>query len=165
MTDRDKIALIFMGVSGCGKSTIAGGFARARGGEFLDGDDFHPPANVEKMSAGIPLDDRDRAGWLAAVRDAIDRSGAGLVCVACSALKKAYRDVLRGARAEVQFVYLHGTRELLQQRLDSRRGHFMPPGLLDSQLEALEEPNHATTVDIAATPEEIVAQLQEQFRL
>ncbi|MCP3971009.1 MAG: AAA family ATPase, partial [Rhodobacteraceae bacterium] len=123
MADKDKIAFLFIGVCGCGKSTIAEAFARAVGGEILDGDDFHPPANVEKMSAGIPLDDRDRAEWLAALRDAISASPEERLCVACSALKKSYRDVLREAAAEVRIIYLHGTRELLQQRLEARSDH------------------------------------------
>ena len=118
------------------------------------------------MSGGVPLDDRDRAGWLAALRDAINASPAGrIVCVACSALKKSYREVLREADAQVRIVYLHGTRELLQQRLEARSDHFMPAGLLDSQLAALEEPADATVVDISASPDEIVAQLRAQFGL
>lgn len=154
-----------MGVSGCGKSTIAGAFAAAIGGEFLDGDDFHPPANIEKMRAGIPLDDHDRAGWLGAIREGIAGSDARVVCVACSALKAAHREVLRGAGGAVEFIHLQGSRELLSGRLAARTGHFMPAQLLDSQLATLEPPADATQIDVAAPPGQIVGLLREKFGL
>ncbi|MFT4547566.1 MAG: gluconokinase [Pseudoalteromonas tetraodonis] len=156
---------IFMGVSGCGKSTIARAFAETSGGDFLDGDDFHPPANIEKMSSGIPLDDDDRVAWLAAITDAINHSAKAILCFACSALKKKHRDLLRQASGEITFIYLHGSRELLLQRHAERSGHFMPAMLLDSQLADLETPTQAHRIDITASPEEIIAGLRAQFAL
>src|SRR5262245_11668273 len=132
-----------MGVAGSGKTTIGALFARARSLPFVEGDDLHPPENVRRMAAGIPLTDDDRLPWLLAIaarlRDA-HRAGHGLV-VACSALKRSYRDLLRTrGTADVRFVFLAGSRSLLLERLAGRRGHFMPPSLLDSQLGTLEEP-------------------------
>lgn len=153
-----------MGVSGSGKTVIGTAFARALGVSFVEGDEFHPPDNVQRMAAGIPLTDQDRAGWLAALaarlRDAND-SGTGLV-MSCSALKRKYRDVLRADAPHVRFVFLKGRRELIAERLANRRGHYMPPSLLDSQLATLEEPSpdeHAWVYDVAASPQEIVADL------
>lgn len=156
---------VIMGVAGAGKSVIGAAFGRALGIRFLDGDDYHPPHNIEKMAAGIPLTDADRAAWLeslgAELRGAHER-GEGLV-VACSALKRAYRDVLRRrAGAFVRFIYLRGDRQTIAARLKTRRGHFMPASLLDSQLATLEEPapdERAWTVDVDASPEEIVQEL------
>jgi gluconokinase len=152
-----------MGVSGAGKSLIAASLARALGFEFVEGDACHPPENVARMSAGIPLTDDDRQAWLAAIaaRLAGARPDTGLV-VSCSALKRRYRDVLRAGTADVQFVYLAGTRTLLERRLAGRRGHFMPSSLLDSQLAILEPPapdEHAWVCDIAEPPDRIVAGL------
>ena len=153
-----------MGVSGSGKSLIGAAFARALGVDFADGDDYHSAANVARMASGIPLTDDDRAEWLrslaARIRKAKD-SGTGLV-VSSSALKRSYRDVLRGAADELQFVFLKGSRALLAERLTSRRGHYMPPSLLDSQLSTLEEPSpdeQAWVCDIMESPEDIVATL------
>jgi gluconokinase len=156
---------IFMGVSGCGKSTIGRAFAEATGGSFLDGDDFHPPANVEKMSSGIPLEDGDRDAWIAALADAIQSSEAAVLCIACSALKRRHRDMLRRTAGALTFIYLHGSRELLAERLAERRGHFMPPGLLDSQLADLEPPTDAFRVEISPSPDEIIVSLRENFGL
>ena len=156
---------IFMGVSGSGKSTIGRAFAEATGGTFLDGDDFHPAANIEKMSKGTPLDDEDREGWLAALRDAIAGSAAPVLCVACSALKEKYREVLRTPGRELKFIYLHGSKALLEKRLSDRSGHFMPPGLLESQLADLQVPTDAITVDISGSPDEIVAGLCKKISL
>ena len=152
-----------MGVSGAGKSLIGASLARALGLEFLEGDAYHPPENVARMSAGIPLNDDDRQAWLAAIatRLAAARADTGLV-VSCSALKRRYRDVLRAGMADVQFVHLAGTRMLLEQRLAGRRGHFMPSSLLDSQLAILEPPapdEHAWVCDISEAPDVIVARL------
>lgn len=154
-----------MGVAGSGKSTIGAMFARALHLAFLEGDDLHPAQNVERMAAGIPLTDDDRRPWLLAIagqlRDA-QRAGMGLV-VACSALKRSYRDLLRSVgAADVRFVYLTGTRALLAERLANRRGHYMPAALLDSQLATLEEPaadEHAWVCDISQPPEAVVADL------
>jgi len=156
---------VIMGVSGAGKSLIGARLARALLVEFVEGDDLHPPDNVRRMAAGIPLTDQNRKSWLVAIaarlRDA-KRAGIGLVA-ACSALKRSYRDLLRSAGdAKVQFVYLAGTKALLAERLANRRGHFMPPALLDSQLDTLEEPTpdeHAWVCDIRETPDAIVAGL------
>jgi carbohydrate kinase (thermoresistant glucokinase family) len=146
--------LVFMGVSGCGKSTLAGLVARRLGWPVAEGDDLHPPENVAKMAAGHALTDDDRAPWLKRVRAWIDeREAAGESgIVTCSALKRAYRDVLRDE--SVTFVYLHGTREQLLARLNGRHGHFMPASLLDSQLATLEPPGadeQSLRVDIGAT--------------
>ena len=155
---------VVMGVSGSGKSLIGAAFARALGVDFVDGDDYHTAANVARMASGIPLTDDDRAQWLrslaARIRNAKD-SGTGLV-VSCSALKRSYRDVLRGAAGELQFVFLQGSRALLAERLTSRRGHYMPPSLLDSQLATLEEPlpdEHAWVCDIRESSDDIIAAL------
>lgn len=156
---------VIMGVCGAGKSLIGAELARALDVEFVEGDILHPPENVRRMAAGIPLTDDDRHGWLLAIaarlRDA-KRSGVGLV-VSCSALKRRYRDFLRSVgAADLRFVYLAGSRALLAERMASRRGHFMPPSLLDSQLATLEEPSpdeHAWVCDISETPDAIVVDL------
>ena len=156
---------VVMGVAASGKSTIGEQLARALGLPFLEGDDLHPPENISRMAAGIPLTDKDRRPWLIAIaqqlRDA-DHAGMGLV-VACSALKRSYRDLLRTAgAAHIQFVYLKASRPLLEERLAKRRSHFMPPALLDSQMATLEEPapdERAWVCDIADPPDAIVAAL------
>ncbi len=147
--------IIMMGVSGCGKSTVGKALASDLDCRFVEGDDYHPAANVAKMSAGQPLTDADRAPWLAAIsRDiAAWRREHRDVVVTCSALKRRYRRQL-GAAADdaVRFVYLQGSQALIEQRIRERKGHFMPPGLLDSQFAALEEPGPdepALTVPIA----------------
>jgi gluconokinase len=159
---------VIMGVSGSGKSLIGAMLARAIDVEFVEGDDLHPPDNVKRMAAGIPLTDDNRRGWLTRIAErlrAARRAGLGLV-VSCSALKRIYRDLLRSAGAsDLQFVYLAGSRELLAERLANRRGHFMPPSLLESQLGILEEPSpdeHAWVCDIRKTPEAIVADLVQR---
>jgi len=156
---------VIMGVSGSGKSTIGARLARELGIDFIEGDDLHPPDNVKRMAAGVPLADADRRGWLLAIgtrlRDA-KRAGRGLV-VSCSALKRSYRDLLRSAGDDtVRFVFLAGSRALLAERMAQRREHFMPPSLLESQLAILEEPGpdeRAWVCDIRETPEAIVADL------
>jgi len=155
---------VVMGVAGSGKSLIGARLARELHVEFVEGDDLHPPDNVRRMAAGIPLTDDDRKGWLLAIaarlREA-QRAGVGLVA-SCSALKRSYRDLLRSGAARVQFVYLAGTRALLAERMANRRGHFMPPSLLESQLAILEEPSpdeHAWVCDIRKAPDAIVADL------
>jgi carbohydrate kinase (thermoresistant glucokinase family) len=146
--------VVVMGVSGCGKSSIGQGLAQALGLGFIEGDRLHPPANVAKMAAGTPLNDDDRAGWLAAIGARLAQAHAerqGLV-VACSALKRRYRDGLRSACPGLRFLHLHGAADLLRQRMRARTGHYMPPSLLDSQLATLEPPapdEHAVTLDIA----------------
>lgn len=153
------MVVVVMGPSGAGKTTVGVALARALGWPFHDGDDLHPPANVAKMRSGHPLDDADRAGWLAALRALIDDLGArGQDAVlACSALRASYRDVLARGRDDVRFVYLRVQPEELRRRLEARRGHFMRVGMLPSQLATLEEPADAIVVDGARPPAEIVA--------
>ena len=155
------LRIIVMGVSGCGKSTVAQGIARALGGRFFDGDDFHPRQNIEKMSRGEPLDDLDRWPWLTLVGEELER-GEGIVVGACSALKRRYRDhIAAAAGAQVLFLHLSGSRSLIAERMAVREGHFMPPALLESQFTALEPPDqheNAITVDIQPTISEIVVE-------
>jgi gluconokinase len=131
-----------MGVSGSGKTTIADKLAERLGWKCEDGDKYHPKSNVEKMSAGHPLTDEDRFPWLNAIADEIERvcGAGGHVVVACSALKRAYREVLLRGRGDVRVVFLNGTQQLIAHRLSLRKDHFMPPGLLDSQFRTLEPP-------------------------
>ena len=163
-------ALVVMGVSGSGKSTIAERLAARLGWRCEDGDKYHPPANVAKMSAGHPLTDEDRWPWLQAIADEIDRTckqGERAV-VACSALKRAYRDVLVHGRSDVRIVFLNGTQELIAGRLAARKGHFMPPGLLTSQFKTLEPPQpteRPITVSIDAPVEAIVDDIIRQLNL
>jgi len=159
-----------MGVSGSGKSTIADRLAARLGWRYEDGDKYHPPANVAKMSAGQPLTDEDRWPWLQAIADEIDRAcGAGeRAVIACSALKRAYRDILVHGRNDVRIVFLKGTQELIASRLAARKGHFMPPGLLTSQFKTLEPPGieeHPVTVSIDVSVETIVDDAIHQLRL
>jgi gluconokinase len=159
-----------MGVSGSGKSTIADHLARRLGWRYEDGDQFHPPANVAKMTAGHPLTDADRWPWLQAIADEIDRlsaSGARAV-IACSALKRAYRDVLVHGRDDVRIVFLDGTQDLIATRLAARKGHFMPPGLLASQFGTLERPGtdeRPIIISIDAPVEAIVDDIVSQLNL
>lgn len=174
-------ALVVMGVSGCGKSTVGAALAEALGVPFVDADDLHPLTNVEKMRAGLPLDDDDRWPWLRAVGEAIHAASTGSttptrstshhkpatgVVVACSALRVSYRDAIRDEAPSTRFVLLQGDREMLLARLRARTGHFMPASQLDSQLEALEplgpdEPG--LTVDAAETPAAVVEKVKEHL--
>lgn len=156
------MVVIVMGVAGSGKTTIGQQLATELGWKFADADGFHPPANVAKMSAGIPLDDADRAPWLAAIRLYIDTrlERKENAVVTCSALKEKHRAALIGNPEAEKLVYLRGTRDLLQQRISGREGHFMKPAMLDSQLAALEEPANALVIDIAQSPAQIVAAIR-----
>lgn len=163
-------ALVVMGVSGSGKSTIAEQLAARLGWRYVDGDLFHPPANVAKMSAGHPLTDEDRWPWLRAIAAEIDRRAAAgtRAVVACSALKHAYRDILVHGRDDVRIVFLDGAKDLIEKRLAARKGHFMPPGLLDSQFKTLEPPQPSErpiTVSIDASVDGIVDNIVRQLEL
>jgi gluconokinase len=166
---RTPCALVVMGVSGSGKSTIASALAAQLGWRYEDADAFHPASNVAKMSAGHPLTDEDRKPWLQAIADEIDRickTGAHAV-IACSALKRAYRDILVHGRDDVRIVFLNGTQELIASRLAQRTGHFMPPGLLTSQFATLEPPSPdelPVVVSIDAPVESIIQNILRQLR-
>jgi gluconokinase len=166
--DKSPCALIVMGVSGSGKSTIAVALAERLGWTFEDGDRFHPASNVAKMSAGHPLNDEDRWPWLEAIADEIGRvcETGGHVVIACSALKRAYRDVLGRGREDVRLVFLDGSQALIADRLANRKGHFMPPGLLDSQFKTLEPPaadERPIAVSIDAPVETIIDNIVAQL--
>lgn len=152
--------VVVMGVSGCGKSTVGRALAAALGLPYVEGDDLHPSANVQRMAAGTPLTDEDRAGWLARVGQALAGAGPQGVVVACSALKRRYRDTLRQAAPALRLVYLQGNEATIAARLAGRSGHYMPASLLPSQLAALEPPQadeQAIVLDIAQPPEALVA--------
>ena len=151
--------IILMGVSGCGKTAVGQALATRLEVPFIEGDEFHPPENVAKMSSGIPLNDDDRADWMTAIRDAmIQQSGSAIV--SCSALKRKHRAFLSDLPKPVRFVHLKGDRELLEKRISSRLGHFFDPKLLGSQLDALEEPHPdegVLVVKVDSSVENIVA--------
>jgi carbohydrate kinase (thermoresistant glucokinase family) len=167
-TDQSPCALIVMGVSGAGKTTIGEILAARLGWPYEDADTFHPASNVAKMSAGQPLTDEDRWPWLKAIAAEIDRACAAgeHIVIGCSALKRSYRDVLMQGRTDVRVVYLDGTQTLIADRLSHRKGHFMPPGLLISQFAALEPPTpdeQPVTVSIDAEVEVIVDRIISQL--
>jgi gluconokinase len=167
-TGKIPCVLVVMGVSGSGKSAVGEKLAERLSWSYEDGDRFHPPGNVAKMSAGHPLTDEDRWPWLQAIADEIDRickAGRHAV-IACSALKRAYREVLVHGRDDVRIVFLSGTQALIADRLAQRKGHFMPPGLLDSQFKTLEPPQaseNPVTVSIDASVETIVDDILGQL--
>jgi gluconokinase len=163
-------ALVVMGVSGSGKSTIADKLAERLSWKYEDGDKFHPLSNVAKMSAGQPLTDEDRWPWLQAIADEIDRvcKARERAVIACSALKRVYRDILVHGRNDVRIIFLEGTQELIAARLNLRKGHFMPPGLLASQFKTLEPPGtdeNPVTVSIDASVDAIVDDIVRQLGL
>ena len=149
MAAEERIALVVMGVSGSGKSTVAAGVAAALGLGFIDGDSLHPPASVARMQAGTPLTDADRWPWLEriAARLAGEREWPDGLVIACSALRRAYRDRIRAGAPGVRFVFLDGPAELIRARMAGRSGHYMPESLLASQLQTLEPPG-ADEVDV-----------------
>jgi len=162
--------IVLMGVSGSGKTTLGVALSKALGWPFRDGDSFHPPANIAKMSGGVPLTDEDRRPWLEAIGRWIDAQieAGGFAIVSCSALKRAYREIVIGARAGVQLVYLKGDRQLIASRLLERKQHFMPPSLLASQFATLEEPDRAegaVTVPIALPPACVVRRILAELGL
>ena len=150
-----------MGVSGCGKSTVGEALAASLGWRYLEGDCLHPPENVARMAAGVPLTDEDRQGWLQAIGTELAQAaaqGQGLIAT-CSALKRRYRDLLRACEPALRFVHLHGSHEVLAERLAARKGHYMPASLLQSQLGALEPPGAdeaALTLPVGDAPVQIV---------
>jgi gluconokinase len=160
------MVIVVMGVTGSGKTTIGNQFAARLGWQFADADDFHSPANKEKMHKGIPLTDADRLPWLAAIHDQIAKWLAlkKNVVLACSALKQSYRQLLWNG-PEVRFVYLKGSYELIAERLRARKGHFADEHILAGQFRDLEEPSDAIAVDIGASPEEIVDEICRRLDL
>lgn len=159
-----SVHLVVMGVSGCGKSTVAHALGEVLGWEVLEGDDLHPASSIEKMRSGTPLTDADRWPWLDTIAEwTAARTAAGTsTIVSCSALRRAYRDRLRAGTGRTVFVHLAGSAETLRARLDARTGHFMPPALLISQLttlEPLEPDEEGMTVDVAEAVEDIVAEV------
>ncbi len=161
------MVIILIGVSGCGKTTIGIELSKRVGCSFWDGDDFHPEANIKKMSGGVPLTEADRTSWLNTLRRKIEQclDNSENLVLACSALSRQSRDILRGNNKDVRFVYLQGSKELIGQRLKDRKGHFMRSDMLDSQFDVLQEPDAAIVVCITQSPQEIVAQISGELRL
>ena len=155
-----------MGPAGSGKTLVGELLALRLGWEFVDGDSFHSQANIEKMARGVPLDDNDRIPWLNSIREAMKQWNAQHrnVVLACSALKRSYRERLQ-ISSDVKLVYLKGTYHLLRERLHARKGHYATEQILTSQFADLEEPADAITVDVAHTPEEIVAEIRKHLAL
>ncbi|MCR9228987.1 MAG: gluconokinase [Flavobacteriaceae bacterium] len=159
-----KTVIVVMGVSGSGKTEIGKRLSKKLSIPFFDGDDFHPEANVKKMSSGSPLNDEDRKEWLVALNKlAVEYKDRGAI-IACSSLKKNYRSLLRAGMGNCMvFAYLDGSFELIRSRLEQRKGHFMPLDLLQSQFDALEPPSNAITVSIEETPAKIVKRIIKEL--
>jgi len=160
------MVIVFTGVSGAGKTTVGKLMAETLGWPFYDADDYHPQANIAKMSAGIALIDEDRVAWLESLRNlirSVSARGENAI-LACSALKHAYRELLRSV-GDVRFVHLHADEALIRERLTTRQGHFMNPTLINSQFETLEEPHSAITIDAALSPAEIVRRAREALKV
>jgi gluconokinase len=161
----EPMTYVIMGVSGCGKSVVGEALAAHLGATFVEGDSLHPTINIDKMAQGIPLTDGDRLPWLDRIGAAIAKNSDKGLVVSCSSLKKIYRDRLRGfAGGRLTFIYLRGTEALLSERMAARRGHFMPPSLLKSQLATLEEPvdeDDAIMVDIAGSQQHVIEKALE----
>lgn len=159
--------IVVMGVCGCGKSTLAKRLAEQLNGVFLEGDAFHTPANIAKMSSGTPLTDADRQPWLETLGSEIRQQAlSGAVVLACSSLKRSYRDLLRKQAGELFFVYLEGSPDLLNARLSARQGHYMSSSLLQSQLKDLEAPGDdeaSVTLSIQESPDHLLECVLEQL--
>jgi gluconokinase len=169
MPNNWSTAIVVMGVTGAGKSTVGSLLAEKLNRLLIEGDSLHPPANIEKMSHGTPLSDADRLPWLKAIAARIDfaRKQRQPIVVTCSALKRSYRDILTDGHDDVGFVYLKGSKDLIAGRLAARKGHFMPPQLLDSQMAALQEPAaDEPSIDVAidGSPDDIVRTIVERFK-
>ncbi|TAI49056.1 gluconokinase [Flagellimonas allohymeniacidonis] len=159
MTENKKVFIV-MGVSGTGKTTVGKLLGKALDIPFFDGDDYHPETNVQKMSAGIPLNDQDREGWLLTLNELAQKHRSSGAVIACSALKESYRKILRkDLDNHLEFVFLQGSFELIKKRMESRKDHFMPAALLKSQFDTLEPPNDAITLSITNDPEMLVSQI------
>lgn len=156
-----------MGVSGCGKTTVGSLVAQRLAWAFRDADSFHPPENIAKMSAGLPLNDQDRRPWLLAIQTFMKAENAAgrSAVIACSALKQQYRDLLLFGDPQVRFAHLHGSRDLIAARLGERKGHFMPATLLESQFATLEVSDNIPRFDISAPPEAVAAEIIERLNL
>lgn len=170
MAGTSPLVIVLMGVAGCGKSTTGAALSEVLDWPFRDADSFHPPANIDKMTRGLPLDDTDRAPWLAAIAQWIDeRLATGKPgIVSCSGLKRAYRARIIGTRDGVRLVYLKGEPALIAQRLEARKHHFMPASLLASQLAVLEEPQadeRPMIVSVAQAPHQVVEAILRQLQL
>ena len=162
MTAAGRKCIVVMGVSGCGKSTVALALAQRLGLSFVEGDSLHPPRNVALMASGTALTDEDRHDWLQAVAAALARAEAGGAVVACSALRRSYRDRLRASAPGLRLVHLVGTEALLAQRLEQRAGHYMPASLLRSQIDTLESPGadeRAVTLNISSPTQQLVDEI------
>lgn len=156
---------VIMGVSSTGKSTIGKLLSKKLNLPFFDGDDFHPEANITKMASGKPLNDEDRHEWLVTLNDLLKSKRDTGAIVACSALKSSYRTLLKkGIEEQLCFVYLKGSFQEVKSRMTERKGHFMPLALLQSQFDALEEPNDAIVVSIMETPDRVVQNIVEQLQ-
>jgi len=162
----DPCIIYIMGVSGSGKTTIGKKLSEKTKIPFFDGDDFHSPANKEKMHAGIPLTDEDRAGWLKKINDFVkEQSKKAGAIIGCSALKEKYRiELSEGITVPLYWIFLQGSYDLIKKRMEERKGHFMPPELLKSQFNTLEVPKDALVMDIAKDPGEIVNSIIEAIK-
>jgi len=166
LSNRTRLYVV-MGVAGCGKSSIGAGAAHLLGGTYIDGDDFHPQSNIDKMSAGIALNDKDRWPWLKIVGQELAKQD-GLVLAGCSALKRSYRNFIAECAGEpVTFLYLDGSKELIANRMAAREGHFMPTSLLDSQFATLQVPNeteNAVAIDISGTQDDVISEIEKYIK-
>jgi carbohydrate kinase (thermoresistant glucokinase family) len=153
--------VLVMGVAGVGKTTIGEALSRALGARFIDADDYHPPENVAKMKAGVPLGDEDRWPWLKRLNEELKKEQRAVL--ACSALKESYRRSLAEGVKDFRVVYLHGSADLIRERMKARKHRYMPPALLESQLATLEPPADAIAIDVAAALENSVAAIVERL--
>ena len=160
---KNKPILYVMGVSGSGKSTTGKLLAETLTIPFIDGDDYHPKANIEKMAGGTPLNDDDRKGWLLTLNELAKSNEPQGAVIVCSALKKSYRELLKNGLDHCRFIYLKGNLEQINRRLQQRKNHFMPANLLQSQFDTLEEPKHAIIVSADLTPEETIQEITQQL--